>query len=191
MIKPEQLIDHSSEISRDLGIKLNNAIAYRRIGYTYVLILTDIGQMVFLNHTAGHIIELFDKGMPNSLIPDEICRIYCLDKATAYLHYSNICTLFIDLGILIVDNYSQIPSRHISGLSKLNSDPRDRIKLYCSEEGIPIQAFIEITPDCNLSCTHCYFPFTDISEDRLNSKEIHNLLDQLYHLGCLEVIFTG
>lgn len=184
-------ISCNNDVTEFNGIKLNDAIAYRCIGDTYVLVLTDHGQMVFINSTAGSIVEMFDQGVSSSNIPDEICRRFSIDKVTATQDYNSIRSLFMDLGILVPNNYSQIPAVSLSPASELSSDPRDRIKLYCTEEGVPLQAFIEMTPECNLRCTHCYVPFSMTSGKLLNLEAFKNLLDQLQSLGCLEVILTG
>jgi len=172
-------------------IQLNDAIAYRRIGNSYVLILTDNGQMVFLNSTAGKIVEILDKGIPDNYVPDEISRLYGIDKATATSDFNNIRSSFMDLGILLANGYAPSPSLFFLSAPGAPSDPRDSIKAYCTEAGVPLQAFIEMTPECNLRCTHCYVPFSRTSGERLDLDSFRDLLDQLRDLGCLEVILTG
>jgi radical SAM protein with 4Fe4S-binding SPASM domain len=60
---------------------------------------------------------------------------------------------------------------------------------------IPLSGTIELTHRCNSRCVHCYAnkPTGDPSEKEreLTYDEICGLLDQLAHLGCLWILFTG
>lgn len=49
---------------------------------------------------------------------------------------------------------------------------------------------IEITPQCNLKCVHCYMPLKP-EQQPVTTPEILDVLDQLKDMGTLDVSFTG
>jgi len=55
----------------------------------------------------------------------------------------------------------------------------------------PVIGLFEVTYRCNLKCVHCYCKGSEKLEAELNTKEIKDILDQLYQEGCLEISFTG
>lgn len=60
---------------------------------------------------------------------------------------------------------------------------------------LPLDASIELTRRCPLSCSHCYnnLPMADRDARRreLTTEELRRLLDQLAEAGCLWLLFTG
>jgi radical SAM protein with 4Fe4S-binding SPASM domain len=60
---------------------------------------------------------------------------------------------------------------------------------------IPLEASIELTRRCPLTCAHCYnnLPMADreARSRELTTEEHHRLLDQLADAGCLWLLFTG
>ena len=80
------------------------------------------------------------------------------------------------------------------------------IKMFCLEEekwhyfiqkhfkGIraPFTAGIELLPDCNFRCIHCYAESDRQSSDEyLNKNQILGIIDDLVKHGCLFMFFTG
>ena len=53
---------------------------------------------------------------------------------------------------------------------------------------------IEITPNCNLQCVHCYLGFGHIPHDKqknLSTESICHVIDEFARLGGLHITFTG
>ncbi len=69
------------------------------------------------------------------------------------------------------------------------------IHQHYSGQRAPLEVSIEVTRRCPLECLHCYnnLPMGDLqARSRELSKEEHfKLLDQLAHLGCLWLLYTG
>ena len=55
---------------------------------------------------------------------------------------------------------------------------------------LPLSCGIELTPKCNLNCVHCYIKNSTTSPVMSKSK-IFSLIDQLYDLGCINILFSG
>jgi radical SAM protein with 4Fe4S-binding SPASM domain len=54
---------------------------------------------------------------------------------------------------------------------------------------IPLDAMLEVTYRCNLSCVHCFIE--EDTHEELATREIFDLLDQLAAAGTMTVTFTG
>lgn len=50
---------------------------------------------------------------------------------------------------------------------------------------------LEITRQCNLRCKHCYSNSGIKRDDELTSEEIKKLIDELAHIGVLNIVLTG
>ncbi len=172
--------------------RLNDAIAYQRFADTYLVVLTDGGRMVFLNETAGEIVEALDRGVADRDVPREMCRRYGIDSVTAERDYAFLRSSFLTLGLLVRGQgalrVNELPRERPA---QSDTDLRESIKSYCTKAAVPFQAYIEMTAACNLRCTHCYLPATKASGYRGYVRAFWSLLDELREIGCLELIFTG
>jgi radical SAM protein with 4Fe4S-binding SPASM domain len=59
---------------------------------------------------------------------------------------------------------------------------------------IPVQAAVEVTRRCPLSCLHCYnnLPMSDaVRSGELTTAEHHRIVDELAEAGCLWLLYTG
>jgi MoaA/NifB/PqqE/SkfB family radical SAM enzyme len=60
---------------------------------------------------------------------------------------------------------------------------------------VPINATIEVTRRCPLSCSHCYNNLaigdTSARAGELSQAELCRLLDEMADAGCLWLLFTG
>jgi MoaA/NifB/PqqE/SkfB family radical SAM enzyme len=54
---------------------------------------------------------------------------------------------------------------------------------------LPLDAMLEVTYRCNLSCVHCFIE--ENTHEELSTREIFDLLDQLAAAGTLTVTLTG
>ncbi len=68
-------------------------------------------------------------------------------------------------------------------------DPYQIIMQKTFEKKIPFIAHWELTYRCNLSCRHCYA--NTRTHDELTLLEIEDILEQLAHMNCLFLTFTG
>ncbi len=70
------------------------------------------------------------------------------------------------------------------------SDFTERIHEHAARHRIPINAVLELTQRCNLSCNHCYCVL-DRLKPEMDFKQICSLLDELSVAGCLWLLITG
>lgn len=74
---------------------------------------------------------------------------------------------------------------------KVEESVIDYVRNMALAEGKFYSATLEITYLCNENCVHCYADSDiDLSKE-LTLAEYRNLLDQLWELGCMEILFTG
>jgi len=166
-----------------------NDLAYRKIGESYVAILTDEGRMVFLNGTAGEVLKWLDSGVREQQVPHELSRTYDIDLPTAQSDFEKVRADFCKVGLIQEESASTSASDVPTSLTA-DVDLRHEIKAHCVRSMIPLQAFIEVTNACNLRCTHCYLSRTAYKRT-IKLRLINDLLTQLRDLGCLEIVFTG
>lgn len=70
-------------------------------------------------------------------------------------------------------------------LSRMN-----QLIVDAGQSNIPLEVSIELTHHCNFRCEHCYIPDFH-APDRMDTRRILALLDELTELGTLYVTFTG
>lgn len=56
---------------------------------------------------------------------------------------------------------------------------------------VPIKGTIELTPFCNLNCSHCYVKVGERENYVLSYQEICHIIDMVIAEGCLWLIFSG
>ncbi len=62
------------------------------------------------------------------------------------------------------------------------------------EKKLPLRIMFELTYRCNFFCKHCYVPLSyrrRSEKEKMDTKEIFSILDQLADIGCLYLGFTG
>jgi len=173
------------------SLKLNNSIAFRTIGNTCIVTLTNEEKMFFLNKTADSILKMIDQEFDDSCIINRLMESYEIKKTEAERDYKQIVNQFISLGIVRPSLESSNVSRTGIVIDVPNNDGlRGELKAYCQKEFIPLQCLIELTSQCNLVCRHCYVPPATESNN-LDINIYKKILQNLSEMGCLEIIFTG
>ena len=177
-------------------MKLSESIAYRIIGDNCIVILADEGEMIFLNETAGFILQLIDQDLDKHKITNQITDRYGIKISEAEQDYEQIITQFLALNIL-----KDQPTLSVSSLKEdnmvipQNDEMRGQLKAYCQNNFIPLQCFIELTSLCDFACKHCYVPPVAKPKNtlmkNLRIEEYKNILSKLSKMGCLEIVFTG
>ena len=71
----------------------------------------------------------------------------------------------------------------------LNFDETRRIEWESKRK--PYSVLFELTPRCNMNCTHCYLKDHHFDESLLNYDEVISIIDILYEKGILFLTFTG
>src|SRR5688572_20969065 len=76
------------------------------------------------------------------------------------------------------------------------SEERRRLPLAAETRAIdkayrPVYAVWEVTLLCDLSCRHCGSRSSRARPDEMSTAECLDVVDQLAHLGCMEVILIG
>jgi len=171
-----------------------DGIAYQRLGDTYVAGLVDVGNMVFLNETAGLVLEMLDQGNTEQDVVQDFCRRFEVDEPVVVQDIASVVAELAGLGFVVREN--ECPRAPVKQSVDEDNDPRIAIRTYCEENRIPMISLIEVTYGCNLRCRHCYIPFENLcsveeKQERLKFDEYKRLLNELRQLGCYEVVFTG
>lgn len=66
------------------------------------------------------------------------------------------------------------------------------VQKYFSDIRAPFTAGMELLPQCNFQCVHCYAASERISRiDSLSTEKILNIIDILFEHNCVELYFTG
>jgi radical SAM protein with 4Fe4S-binding SPASM domain len=177
-------------------MKLSESIAYRIIGDNCIVILADKGEMIFLNETAGFILQLVDEYLDKYNIINRITERYGIKRNEAEQDYEQIMAQFLALNILKNQQTLYVsPEEESNMIIPQNDEMRGQLKAYCQENFIPLQCFIELTSLCDHACKHCYVaPVAkpkNASTKILSIEEYKNILSKLSTMGCLEIIFTG
>ena len=66
-----------------------------------------------------------------------------------------------------------------------------RIHKSAKKNSFPLRVMFELTYRCNFYCKHCYIPQSYRNYNKLKTKEIFSILDQLADIGCFYLGFTG
>lgn len=177
-------------------MRLADDIAYRQIGQTYVAALVDSGRMLFLNETAGLILESLDSGYSEAEIIQQLCRRFDIEENLVSQDVADVLREFARFGF--VQGASGSASEMTPGVVGEGEEHRIAFRTYCEEHCVPLNVLIEITDSCNLRCSHCYVPFNNLSpvrqgqdDNRLQFDNYKRLLNELRDLGCFDLAFTG
>ena len=111
-------------------MKLKNGIAYRVIGNTCVLIMTDEGKMYFLNETAGKILGMIDNGLSKTKIIRDISEEYCVTSDVIDKDYDQIINQFREMGVIDSDIDNPVNESSVSNIPS-NDSFRGDLKSYC------------------------------------------------------------
>lgn len=64
-----------------------------------------------------------------------------------------------------------------------------KLFIQAIERHIPVSGSIDLTYRCNLDCVHCYRQKS--TKDKLSTKQIKNIIDQLVDAGCMWLTVSG
>ena len=143
--------------------------------------------MIFLNETAATILEMLDAQTPDNALVEQVARHYAIEMANAERDYAEILSVFAALQVTVpIDEQNAAAVTNGTVDQEDESDPRDELKVYRAENGVPLQCFIELTAACNLECSHCYIP-KKAPRTQLSINEYKCLISELRDLGCLEL----
>lgn len=84
-------------------------------------------------------------------------------------------------------NYNQIinsEKKEINDINKILQKHFDKFPQLLSLE-------IEITPNCNLQCVHCYLNCNEVSQKQMSYNTLCKVLKEFRNIGGLQVTFTG
>lgn len=117
-----------------------------------------------------------------------ISRVYEDDNAVEY--FTELISEWISLGILKNENNNEIDSNKST---EVMPETDDDINIMLQEEAIKnkslLRVTIELTYHCNLSCKHCFNK--NNSAACLDKNFYFALLDELYSMNVLFIVFTG
>ena len=73
---------------------------------------------------------------------------------------------------------------------KVNSTDWEYLNDYWYKRRHPVDGGMELTPNCNMRCVHCYMKET-MEEKCLNTEQIKLIIDKIVAKGVLFLFFTG
>ncbi len=73
---------------------------------------------------------------------------------------------------------------------KVNSTDWEGLNDYWYKRRHPVDGGMELTPNCNMRCVHCYMKET-MEEKCLNTEQIKLIIDKIVAKGVLFLFFTG
>lgn len=166
--------DHSQRL------RIHPAVFYRRYDGSLVLYHTDQRRVFTLTETAGDILDCFRDFYPADEAVSRLKQIYQMDDAAEFERdIFGFIYEMIEKDILCQE-YKQ--TVHIKTLeSEISQKFANSSHLY--------SATLELTYRCNEKCRHCYVAGKDRQE--LDAEKIKSVLDELYDLNALNLIFTG
>ena len=89
----------------------------------------------------------------------------------------------------------QLVNMKILKCENILTEQKDNIEAYHRSQLLPENTLyavqFELTFRCNERCKHCYCVTDKPLREELSTKEIKNILDDLYDMGVFEVTFTG
>ena len=88
---------------------------------------------------------------------------------------------------LIINNNQTLPTSTLS--TSIQEIDISIVNYWAFKNHIPLSGHFELTSRCNLRCKHCYTILT--KKDKLSTKDIFNIIDQLEDMGTLGLVLTG
>ncbi|MDO8570536.1 MAG: PqqD family peptide modification chaperone [Candidatus Daviesbacteria bacterium] len=152
---------------------------------------------VVINYRTGNIIDLNETGLfiwellPNkvSTILDILASTYGRSNKTIKTDILNFLNELVDEHFILKnDAYVENSTARKAFITDL--EVREKIKDLGMQKHIPITAEIELTNQCNLNCIHC-FNMTDRRKKSLETAEMKHIIDELFSIGTILLIFTG
>jgi len=155
------------------------------------------GLPLVINYRTGNIIDLNETGffiwdhLPNkvSKILDIMASIYKSSNKTIKTDVLNFLNELINKHFIFIKDRD---GKNLStiGPSVTELEVREKIKDFGMQRCIPILAEIELLNQCNLKCIHC-FNITDRRRKPLGTAEMKHVIDELFAIGTVLLIFTG
>ena len=168
-------------MDRKTSLFLHPGAFYRMINGKIIMYYTPQAMLYTFNESAGDILDCLKTG---STINDMLCSLgekYQIQDTShaAFQDVEEFVDALVNDGIVIArsraNDYSGVLENEVSD-EYANSQ-----RLY--------SATIELTYKCNEKCRHCYV--SDEGGKELTTSQIKRVLDELYDIGVLTILFTG
>ena len=164
-------------------MNLGNGVFYRRYGdITYVRNVPQRMDYIF-NGIASDFLD-YIKCHPN-------CKIEDLCNALAEEYELDNRFLFDEDMKSFASELNEIGILHKINKPQPEEDLRDYVRSVVKETRNIFSATIEITYRCNERCIHCYVDDKIDKNQELTLAEHEKLLDELWELGCHNILLTG
>lgn len=175
---------------RNCKVKLSKSTIYREIMDKVYLNEVRCHSLLTMENTASPLIEYLTCFRSFEELNGFVSSTY--DDVENVQEYCNILlTQLNELGFLDV-----LGSMNNSGVSKADVKEANELvadKVLLEPEAIEkrhlLNVVVELTYNCNLKCKHCYIG--DTKSKLLDTDFYFKLLDDLYDLGVLNIVFTG
>lgn len=157
---------------------------------TEMLIVNTVSHCVFIvNDIAADIIQII-YNKKNLELADLINLVKTIDSETINEFIIELIECEIVGSSLEITKQQNKLNNNSSNFS-YDEDIEADFQLNFIKENKLYAALLELTYRCNLRCLHCYAVEHDIIHKELSTKQVLNILDQLYDIGVFRLTFTG
>jgi len=174
-------------------MKLRSYIFFRK--YINDTIVCDVKhrRVHIMNSSAFDILTVLSQGIESI---EALASVLSLRYATPTEEIIALCNSFVEK----LHQLGFFEEEHDQGPSRINTsccDNGDEIEqAFIRQLGtnyVLYSAFIELTYNCNLACTHCYVVNSQIPSSRseLTTQQVIDLLDDLSQNNVFRIIFSG
>ena len=159
---------------------LHPAVFYRKYNDKTILYHTEQQKVYTFNPTSGDIFDCFKAFCDISDAVQSLSQIYEIDDIE---DFTSTISVFVDEMIEkgILKNEHKQKEYYKTLEKEIGQSFSDVKQLY--------SVLFEVTYKCNERCRHCYI--VDSNRKELSTLEIKNIIDELYLMNVLNLIFTG
>ena len=156
-------------------------IFYRKYGSDTIIYQTSKSKVYHMSESCFDVLDYYRQNISEKSIFEYLGTRYDMDSAELQSELQPFISELARLDILL-QKENKMPDA-----SRLEAKVFENILVPSKDL---YSCMFELTYRCNERCKHCYC-VTDSADGELTADEIRNLIDQLYELNTLELVFTG
>lgn len=126
-------------------------------------------------------------------ILNHISTLYDIDDKDIESDISEFINELYESSFIQIDGNSYRKENNSCSLNTNSFDIEGEIIRLMQEKNQIYTVTFELTYDCNEKCVHCYasYPNNEIPHKVLELEKCKDIIDELYEMKCLHIIFTG
>ena len=165
----------------------NDWVFWRSYGDNLIVISHISNEVLLLNGTASKIFRYILKPRSLKQIIQHLCSHYDVAETDILTDVVRFLSILQEFSFLESDAISS--KRGALNNDRLRNGGDRTVTQWAADRLIPLNAQIEITRYCNLSCRHCYLP--EHPKLMMDAALVRTILAQLRDAGCLFLTLTG